>query len=188
MRNPQKSVQSLGVIRNMQHEEDRDDSQSQSFETNLAEGSSERDVTRRESALVDYEEIEEVFVGPFPHPEILAQYEDVMEGSAERIMSLTERQFAHRQSRELSADATIRKVVESESLKGYLGLAIGAVVAIFLIACGTFLVFNGHDWAGTTMVVSTIASIVGVFVYGTRTRRSERRESMRSLADEQDAP
>ncbi len=55
-----------------------------------------------------------------------------------------------------------------------------ALIAIVLILCGTILVYNGHDWAGTTMIVSTIASVVGVFVYGTQTRRSERLESMRS--------
>ena len=164
----------------MQPVENQDANQSQSLETTPSEDSPERDITQRESTLVDYEEVEEIFVGPFPHPEILALYEDVLEGSAERIMSLTERQFALRQSREVAADATVQKVVEGDSKRESLGMWLGALVAVFLIGCGTFLVYNGHDWAGTTMIVLTIVGIVGAFVSGTRKARNERLEDAQS--------
>ncbi len=157
----------------MQPEKDEDANHGQTLEMSPPEGSPEIDAIQRESSLVDYEEVEEIFVGPFPHPEILAQYEDVLEGSAERIMSLTERQFAHRQSRELAADATVQKVIEGDSTRESLGIWLGAFVAVFLIGCGTFLVYNGHDWAGVTMIVSTIVGIVGVFIYGTQRGRDE---------------
>ena len=55
-----------------------------------------------------------------------------------------------------------------------------ALIAIVLILCGTFLVYNGHDWAGATTIVSKIVGIVGVFVYGTQSRKSEKLESMRA--------
>ena len=96
-------------------------------------------------------------------------------------MSLTERQFAHRQSREIATDTTVRKVVDGDSKREMVGLCLGALVAVFLIACGTFLVYNGHDWAGATMIVSTIVGIVGVFVYGTQKVRMENVQSSESL-------
>ena len=36
------------------------------------------------------------FTGPLPHPQILAMYEEVLSGSAERILTMAEAQQAHR--------------------------------------------------------------------------------------------
>ena len=112
------------------------------------------------------------FSGPLPHPEILAQYDAVLPGLAERIVAREERRDAHDQSIE-------KTVIEGGSKRAYLGLASGTIVAIILILCGTFLVYNGHDWAGTTLVVATIVGLVGIFVYSTQTRSVERREALR---------
>ena len=71
--------------------------------------------------------------------------------------------------------------VKHESNRAYLGLASGTIVAITLILCGTFLVYNGHDWAGATLVVATIVGLVGIFVYSTQTRNVERRESLQEV-------
>ena len=73
---------------------------------------------------------------------------------------------------------TVKSSVDHESKRAYLGLASGTIVAIILILCGTFLVYNGHDWAGTTLVVATIVGLVGIFVYNTQTRRGERSEAL----------
>ena len=73
-----------------------------------------------------------------------------------------------------------QEIYNQESIRAYLGLTCAALMAIVLILCGTFLVYNGHDWAGATMIASTIVGIVGVFVYGTQTRKSEKLESMRA--------
>ena len=112
------------------------------------------------------------FSGPLPRPEILAQYDKVLPGLAERIVSMAERREEHQQSIE-------KTVVEGGSKRADRGLIIGAIVAIILILCGTFLVYNGHDWAGTTLVVATIVGLVGVFVYNTQKRKSERIEALR---------
>lgn len=85
---------------------------------------------------------------------------------------MAERREEHQQSIE-------KTVVEGGSKRADRGLIIGAIVAIILILCGTFLVYNGHDWAGTTLVVATIVGLVGVFVYNTQKRKSERIEALR---------
>ena len=74
---------------------------------------------------------------------------------------------------------TAKFSIERESKRADRGLIIGAIVAIILILCGTFLVYNWHDWAGTTLVVATIVGLVGVFVYNTQKRRGERIEALR---------
>ena len=89
---------------------------------------------------------------------------------------MAENQAEHRQLLE----ETVKTVIEGDSKRELMGVWFGGLVSIFMIACGTFLIYNGHDWAGTTMIVSTIATVVGVFVYGTQNRRSERLENMQS--------
>ncbi len=74
---------------------------------------------------------------------------------------------------------TAKSSVAHESNRAYMGLVGGIIVAIVLILCGTFLVYNGHDWAGTTLVVATIVGLVSVLVYSTQTRTVERREVLR---------
>jgi hypothetical protein len=32
----------------------------------------------------------------------------------------------------------------------------------------------GHDWAGGTIATGSLASVVGVFIYGTKSRKQER--------------
>ena len=53
----------------------------------------------------------ETFLGPLPPPEILAQYEQILPGSAERIMVMAENQAEHRQSLE----ETVKTVIEGDS-------------------------------------------------------------------------
>lgn len=138
--------------------------------------SPESGAAHQESELVAYEE---TFQGPLPPPETLAQYEAILPGSAERLMVMAENQAEHRQKVEMTVVTTAKFSIERESKRADRGLIIGAIVAIILILCGTFLVYNWHDWAGTTLVVATIVGLVGVFVYNTQKRRGERIEALR---------
>ena len=74
-----------------------------------------------------------------------------------------------------------RASIERDAKKEYLGMCFGFVASILLIALGTFLVYHGYDWVGTAIVVSTIACLVGAFVYADRTGRAERQRTLRSL-------
>ena len=67
-------------------------------------------------------------------------------------------------------------MVGGDSKRAYLGLIAGLIVALSMSAGGVFLVYEGHDWAGTTMVTTVVVALVGTFVYGTRSRRSERQQ------------
>ena len=161
----------------MQSNKDNDAEETISSESGVVVPNADSGVVHQESEIVAYEES---FRGPLPPPQTLAQYEAILPGSAERLMTMAESQAEHRHKVEMTVVTTAQSSISQESRRAYLGLTCAALIAIVLILCGTFLVYNGHDWAGTTMIVSTIASVVGVFVYGTQTRRSERLESMRS--------
>ena len=79
-----------------------------------------------------------------PHPETVRQYEDVLPGSAERIMSLAETNSAR----------------HHEQLK--IGQYIGATVALSSILGGGSVVALSNSWPAVVFGVLTIAIGVGI--------------------------
>jgi hypothetical protein len=79
---------------------------------------------------------------------------------------MAENQSTHRQSLET-------KVVDSDIIRSYAGVVCGFVVTIVAFVIGGYLVINGHDWAGTTIIITNLAVLVGVFIYGTQTRKQQ---------------
>ena len=53
--------------------------------------------------------------GPLPPPEMLAQYEEILPGAAERILSMAERQAEHRQKMEQDESEAERALKRDES-------------------------------------------------------------------------
>ena len=105
--------------------------------------------------------------GPIPPPETLARYEEVLPGLADRIMTEAERQQAHRQEAEMA-------LIKNDARESLIGIAVGGGVALAALAVAGIFAFQGHPWFGIGAVLGTVASLAGVFVYGTHTRRKER--------------
>ena len=117
--------------------------------------------------------------GPLPAPADLQLFEEIVPGAADRILTLTEKQSEHRMSLERS--------VVSENLKqSKLGLIAGFVLSAMVIFGGIFLIYLGHDWAGGILISINLVGLAGVFVYGSRSHRAQRRERRESLADKAD--
>ena len=108
-----------------------------------------------------------VSAGPLPPPEILQEYENVLKGAAKRLFELAEKQSAHRQQLE-------SKVIGSEILRSYAGLAAGFIIALVCVIGGLIVINNGHETAGTTVATVPVASLAGIFVYGSLSRKKER--------------
>ncbi len=68
-----------------------------------------------------------LYAGPIPPPEVLAQYEDVLPGLADRIMAESERQRAHRQGAEMT-------LIRNDARARMAGLIAGLVVALAALA------------------------------------------------------
>lgn len=117
--------------------------------------------------------------GPLPAPADLQLFEEIVPGAADRILTLTEKQSEHRMSLERS--------VVSENLKqSKLGLIAGFVLSAMVIFGGIFLIYLGHDWAGGILISINLVGLAGVFVYGSRSHRAQRRERRESLAEKAD--
>lgn len=108
----------------------------------------------------------ERFSGILPPPQLLEHYERILPGLAERIVSLAERQSAHRISIE-------RKVVGGQVWESRIGQVCGLVIALVGLGFGTYLGLNGHEVLGGVIGGTPLAGLVGVFVYGKKQQKAE---------------
>ena len=107
------------------------------------------------------------FSGPLPPPEVLKRFDEVVPGSAERIIKMAEGQFAHRTELE-------KKVIDSDIARSKLGQILGFIIAIVGLICSVIISIYGNQIAGAILGVGTLASLVGVFMYGSKVRKEER--------------
>jgi len=114
------------------------------------------------------------YSGPLPPPEYLRQYEQVVPGSGKVLIDILAEQTRHRIALETLA-------VTSGIRRSWGGLIAGFIIAIFVTGGGMYLVFSGHDTAGTTIATVGVASLVAVFVSGTVLRRNERVEKSEKM-------
>ena len=103
-------------------------SNTQSQETDIAE------LNNQEVKKVVYQAIREIqFSGPIPPPNIINEYEKILPGAADRILSMAEKQSHHRQQME-------KIMIQAESRDSLLGiisgfiLGIGCIVAAIVMA------------------------------------------------------
>jgi len=107
------------------------------------------------------------YQGPLPAPQILDQYDKIVPGAAERLISLWERQVEHRQELE-------KKVIKSDIAQSYFGSVLGFFIAISAIGSGTFLAYTGHPTEGISAIITALVGLISVFGWGSYQRRKER--------------
>ena len=88
-----------------------------------------------------------------------------MPGAADRIIKMAEKQSAHR--REMEALA-VKSRLKAESRAQWLA----AVITLSIVGGGLYVVSRGHTLAGVSQVIVAVTAIVGVFIYGKRTKQA----------------
>lgn len=109
------------------------------------------------------------FSGPLPPPEVLSKYDQIVRGAAERILRMAEEQSTHR--RHIEA-----QVISADTKNSQRGLIFGLIIGLAGFAAATIMVLFGQPWAGAFLGLLNLGSLVGVFVYGSASRRRERAE------------
>jgi uncharacterized membrane protein len=109
------------------------------------------------------------FSGPLPPPEMLRKFDEVVPGAAERIIKMAEEQSAHRKDLE-------KKVIESDISRSKWGQVLGFIIAVAGLAFSALIAIYGSAIAGGIIGIGTLASLVGVFMYGSSSRSKERIE------------
>lgn len=111
---------------------------------------------------------ERVFSGPLPSPEVLAAYEKIYPGFADRIVTMAEKQMVHLHQLE-------DKVIPEEMKQSGFGQIFGFVIATSGIVASTILVGFDHDVAGSVFGIGSLTSLVGLFLIGKKRQEEHER-------------
>lgn len=95
------------------------------------------------------------YSGPLPLPQHYAEYEKILPGAADRILSMAEKEQNHRHSRE--------KKVNNYP---YWGLAVGAILSVLCFTFSYLLFVNGRPVGGGAMLSVSVLGVIGWFVNG----------------------
>ena len=101
--------------------------------------------------------VQENYSGSIPHPRLMADWENVIPGSADRILKKFEVQSEHRIDIE-------SRVVRAQNFKQIGGLICGFIVVMFTIGGGIYTALNGHPLLGGSLSFAGLAMIVGAFL------------------------
>lgn len=111
------------------------------------------------------EVIQSEFSGPIPPPSIIKGYEEVLSGSADRIISMAENQSRHRQQME-------KTMVSAEVRDSLLGILFAFVLGTLCIVASIIMVImvpkNAGAISGALIGVTGIGSIIATFIKSTR--------------------
>jgi uncharacterized membrane protein len=108
-----------------------------------------------------------------PPPAVLAQYNEIVPGAAERILAMAEGQAQHRQQLEKS-------VIESDIKNSRLGLHYGLLIGLVAVIGGSVCIVSGYEVGGSIVGGTGLTGLVGVFVYGSRQKQKEREARVKS--------
>ena len=117
------------------------------------------------------------YSGPLPPPAMLRQYNEIYPGMAKQIIDLAERQADHRMHLE-------KTVVVNDARRANWGLVCATLITIAFLGVSSYLILNEHDIAGSILGVIDLGALVGVFIYGTNSRKQERTEKARRMPSE----
>lgn len=111
-----------------------------------------------------------MYRGPLPSPRILAEFESLVPGAADRVISRWEKQSDHR--------IEIEKMIVSGNVEAQRrGLVVGAFLVVFVSVMSVVFYLNGATAASVATIITALAGLAGVFVFGQPRQDRERREA-----------
>lgn len=115
----------------------------------------------------------------------LQAYEQIVPGSAERLLKMQETELRLLEMQVANRIELEQTVIKGDNKRANWGLATGFLIALAGIGTSGFLIMNGHDVAGSVLGGTTFVSLVGTFIYGTNSRKEERRDKTEIMAQHQ---
>lgn len=106
------------------------------------------------------------YAGPIPDPDSLRQYEDILPGSADRILKMAENQGSHRRKREI-------KEGDSRIKQSSTGQWMGFLLALTFMIIAAYLTINGYPIVGGLIATTTIGIVITAFVLGKKYDRAD---------------
>ena len=103
------------------------------------------------------------FTGPLPPPNLLAGYNNIVPGAAERIIAIAEGEAVHQRDME-------RLVTEHMFAERKRGQTFALFIAVVALGASAFLGYNGHEVVAGVIGGTTICSLVATFAFGRLTQ------------------
>src|SRR5262245_5556562 len=91
------------------------------------------------------------FSGPLPPPELLGKYEAICPVSADRIISLAEREAEHRRSIEKAIVSAGVEQEKRDSAEARRGQVCALLITLAAIGTGAYTALQGHEIAGSIL-------------------------------------
>ena len=117
------------------------------------------------------------FSGPIPPPDLLKQYDEVCPGFAERLMLQFEGETQHRHdidNKMLDAQIKTMRSEVGAFRTGQLFAFVIAIAGLFASAyCVSQAQTTGQAWAGASIAGLSLATLIGVFLYGHKVKSKE---------------
>lgn len=101
---------------------------------------------------------QKAYQGPLPHPDLLVKYEEIIPGSAERILSMAEKEQQHRHQLE-------NEVIKKEIAQKGRGLNFGFTLALLIVVVGAYLLIIDKSLQGFSLILGSIAMIIAPFFF-----------------------
>lgn len=103
----------------------------------------------------------EYYSGPLPTPQQLEEYNRILPGLADRIVTEWQTEGSHRRS------------LEKNGLRGQLlaqsrGQVFALILSLIIIGGGLALLFTDRETVGLVAILAPMATLAGVFVYSQR--------------------
>jgi len=136
--------------------------------------SEESSMSGIETALVG---VQYEFQGPLPPPGILAQYENIKPGFAERILSLTEGEAIHRrqlQARKLEGDLERQARSFGEARWGQV---CALLIGLAAILGGVYSSVHGAELPGSLIGTGGVVALTYVFIRGRKPQPKKKNPS-----------
>ena len=90
---------------------------------------------------------------PLPPPEVFRQYEEVLLGSADRILKMAEREQEHRHAQDEREFQVAQKVIDQTSKNTARGAWLGFIVLLAAITGGVFIIYSGENITGSVIAL-----------------------------------
>jgi uncharacterized membrane protein len=100
------------------------------------------------------------YQGPFPHPDILRQFETVKSGTAERLIQMAEGEGRHRQEIEKMLLGSEIRTRENQFKLASRGQIFSVAISLTAIVGGVIVGIWGQPWLGTALGGGGLATVI----------------------------
>jgi uncharacterized membrane protein len=104
--------------------------------------------------------------GPLPHPEVLAGYDQICPGAADRVIKQFEAEGEHRRSMERTGMEASKDAMRRQYAEARWGQVCATLITLSFLGCGAYVALEGQPWAGSILGSLGLGSIVTRMIVG----------------------